>query len=141
MNRKKGQGAFEYILMLSGVLLIVILIIFILQSTLSGANNSIGTQQNTVSTATNVSVVRLYPGTSYNLTVYETTGNMNSTQFPCCTWYSNSTGPIYPFGSAPTACGASVPYNCTGNSNTTSGSYTNILCTSRTFDIKNGRCA
>jgi Class III signal peptide len=132
---KKGQGAFEYILMLSGVLLIVILIIFILQSTLSGANNSIGTQQNTVTTATNVSVTRLYPGTSYNLTVYEATGNINSTTFPCCTW-PITTGAL----AAATSCGASTPINCT-TSTALNGNYNSVLCTSRTFDIKNGRCA
>jgi hypothetical protein len=136
MNMKKGQGAFEYILMLSGVLLIVILIIFILQSTLSGANNSVQTQQGTVQRATNVSIVQLIPGRYLNLTVYESTGNVNSTTFPCCTWY----GPLLvPAGGYATACGVGVTANCTASAQM-NGNWNAITCVSRNFDIINGRC-
>ncbi len=49
--KTRGQGAFEYILMLAGVLLIVILIVLILQSNIGGINNNLG---NTANTAANV---------------------------------------------------------------------------------------
>ena len=45
--KTRGQGAFEYILMLAGVLLIVILIVLILQSNIGGINNSLGNTANT----------------------------------------------------------------------------------------------
>ena len=125
-KKSRGQGAFEYILMLSGVLLIVILIMFIWQNALSGTNNTLTGQRNTTSTINNVSIIHLYSGTTYNLTVYEATGNVNSTTFPCCTW--NATG----------GCGAGVTYGCQTNTNGVYG--TNITCPSRNFDIKNGRC-
>ena len=48
MDSRKAQGSFEYVLMLSGVLLIVITIVFVLQNTTSSANNTVG---NTVKTA------------------------------------------------------------------------------------------
>jgi hypothetical protein len=123
--------------MLSGVLLIVILIIFILQNTISATNNTMGTQQNAISTTTNVSIMHLYQGGIYNLTVYEATGNINSTTFPCCTWDSN--GP-FPAG-AVTACqnATGTTFNCTTTTSTMG--WGNVLCPSRNFDVKNGRCA
>ena len=39
--KRRGQGAFEYILMLAGVLLIVILIVLILQANLANTNTGI----------------------------------------------------------------------------------------------------
>ena len=47
-NGRKGQGAFEYILLLAGVLLVVVLAIVILKgSVLQGAGTSITSGQNT----------------------------------------------------------------------------------------------
>jgi len=51
----KAQGSFEYILMLSGVLLIVIMIVFILQGTVSSANNTVSAQGSTVSSMVDAS--------------------------------------------------------------------------------------
>ena len=124
MNHKRGQGAFEYILMLSGVLLVVILIVFILQNTLSNTNGTLSSQSSIVAQANNASIVRLYPGKNYNLVVYEKTGNVNSTAYPCCTWNS-SVGCSYP--------------PCT-TSNSGLNGWGNVSCDSRYFDVKNGRC-
>jgi hypothetical protein len=52
---RKAQGAFEYILMLAGILLVVILIVLILNGTVKTANNGITTNANTYSNLTNVS--------------------------------------------------------------------------------------
>ena len=50
MNFKRAQGSFEYVLMLSGVLLVVITMVFLLQGTTSSANNSVGNTMKTAST-------------------------------------------------------------------------------------------
>jgi len=44
MERGRGQGAFEYILMLSGVLLVVVTIVFMMQGTVSSADDTLDAQ-------------------------------------------------------------------------------------------------
>jgi len=44
----RGQGAFEYVLMLSGVLLVVVSTVFILQGTVSGADNTLDQNANSM---------------------------------------------------------------------------------------------
>ena len=44
MARHRGQGAFEYILMLSGVLLVVITIVYMMQGSLAQADNTLDAQ-------------------------------------------------------------------------------------------------
>jgi len=44
MAQRRGQGAFEYILMLSGVLLVVITITYMMQGTVSSADNTLDAQ-------------------------------------------------------------------------------------------------
>jgi len=56
----RAQGAFEYILMLSGVLLIVVLIVFILQGTVSSANETLGDQSSEISSL--VDATKYTPG-------------------------------------------------------------------------------
>jgi hypothetical protein len=111
---RRGQGAFEYILMLSGVLLIVIIIIFILQGTVGGANNTMAAQQNTYNTSVSVDIVPQYTS---NLIVTSQTNGITGT-YPCC---ANFVTP---------GC-AGVATNCTGTLN----------CYTSKFDRKVGRCA
>jgi Concanavalin A-like lectin/glucanases superfamily/Class III signal peptide len=47
---RRAQGSFEYILMLSGVLLVVITMVFLLQGTAASANNSVGNTMKTAGT-------------------------------------------------------------------------------------------
>ncbi len=55
MNNK-GQGAFEYILLLAGILLIVVLVIVILKSSiLSGASTNVNTTSNDIMNNVNAS--------------------------------------------------------------------------------------
>jgi len=126
---KRGQGAFEYILMLSGVLLIVILIIFILQGTLAGANNTMGAQQNTFNTAVSIDVVPQY---TKNLTVTSKTGGVNGPSFPCCVMNNGS------------VAGATAGYltncNVAGGPAITACNGT-LNCPTSKFDRKTGRCA
>jgi uncharacterized protein (UPF0333 family) len=126
---KRGQGAFEYILMLSGVLLIVILIIFILQGTLSGTNNTIGAQQNTYNTAVSADIVPQY---TKNLTVTSATGGINGPQYPCC---AIQNGTIYVDA---THQGTS---NCNISGLSIPACNKNLSCPSSKFDRKQGRCA
>ena len=127
---KRGQGAFEYILMLSGVLLIVILIIFILQGTLTGTNNTMAAQQNTYNSTVSVQIVPQY---SANLTVVSKTGGINGPAFPCCVMNNGSTAS----GST-----AGFPTNCnvTGGPTITACNAT-LNCPASKFDKKVGRCA
>lgn len=54
----RGQGAFEYILLLAGILLIVILVIVILRSSvLSQANAQITSNVNTFTSLTNCTTI------------------------------------------------------------------------------------
>jgi hypothetical protein len=116
---RRGQGAFEYILMLSGVLLIVILIIFILQGTLSGTNNTMASQQNTFNTSVTMDVVPQYTA---NLVVTSAQNGLTGTAYPCCeNWAGvgcNTTG---------------VTANCTPASNA-------LSCPTSKFDRKTGKC-
>ena len=50
MDSRRAQGAFEYVLMLSGVLLVVITMVFLMQGTTSSANNAVGNTMKTAST-------------------------------------------------------------------------------------------
>ncbi|MFA5246320.1 MAG: class III signal peptide-containing protein [Candidatus Micrarchaeia archaeon] len=104
---KRGQGAFEYILMLSGVLLIVILIIFILQGTLAGTGNQLNTQANSFGNTVKTDYVKPYtqnlvvvtktggvngglngphlvPDTQKNLVLSAATGGASGPSYPCC---------------------------------------------------------
>jgi len=56
----RGQGAFEYVLMLSGVMLTVVTIVFLLQSTTSSANSTLGQNQETLRSL--FSAEQNYPG-------------------------------------------------------------------------------
>ena len=113
---KRGQGAFEYILMLSGVLLIVILIIFILQGTLSGTNNTMAAQQNTYNSSVSIDVVPQYT----QCLVVTSIGNGITGAVPCFIGNGNTS-----------ACAGSVGPACTGT----------INCPTSKFDRKVGRCA
>ena len=54
-KNEKGQGAFEYILLLAGVLLIVVLVIFLLRSNLfGGAAKSVNETQSQFNQETNL---------------------------------------------------------------------------------------
>ncbi len=124
---KRGQGAFEYILMLSGVLLIVILIIFILQGTITGTNNTMGTQQNTLNSTVNVDIVPQY---TQCLIVTSATGSITGPSYPCCVL--NGAANL----AACTAAGcAGVPgiVQCTQT--------TLASCPTSQFNRKIGRCA
>jgi len=127
---KRGQGAFEYILMLSGVLLIVILIIFILQGTLAGTNNTMTAQQNTYNSSVSVQIVPQY---APNLTVTSKTGGVNGPSFPCCVMNN---------GSMASGSTTGYPTNCniTGGQIMTACNAT-LNCPSSKFDKKTGRCA
>ncbi len=58
----KGQGAFEYILLLAGVLLIVVLVIIIMRGNILGsANNQIGGSLNTWNNASTTSSITATP--------------------------------------------------------------------------------
>ena len=50
MDSRRAQGSFEYVLMLSGVLLVVITMVFLLQGTTSSANNTVGNTMKTAGT-------------------------------------------------------------------------------------------
>jgi len=127
---KRGQGAFEYILMLSGVLLIVILIIFILQGTLSGTNNTMAAQQNTYNSTVSVQIVPQYTA---NLVVVSKTGGVNGPLFPCCVLNNGSvaSGSTQGYYSR---CGNQVPTSITACNAT-------LNCPASKFDQKTGRCA
>jgi hypothetical protein len=132
---RKGQGAFEYILMLSGVLLTVVLLIYVFQSTVFSANSSMAGKQDTLGKATNVSMVRMLPGRIANLTVYERTGNINSSAIPCCTWQADKWGDVGLNG--PTSCGPAITTNCTYRDLPI---VKRLSCPSGWFDVKFGRC-
>jgi len=82
LRSPRGQGAFEYVLMLSGVLLIVITIVFVLQGSLAGANNTLSSQASTFNSTTAIDIVsQLSP----NLGALHATGNLPANEtFPCC---------------------------------------------------------
>jgi len=127
---KRGQGAFEYILMLSGVLLIVILIIFILQGTLSGTNNTMAAQQGTFNSTVTMNIVPQY---NPNLVVTLKTGGVNGPLFPCCV-LNNGT----------VATGTTLGYNTTcgiTGGQTMTACNSTLNCPSSKFDKKTGRCA
>ena len=123
--RRKGQGAFEYILMLSGVLLIVILIILILRGTLSGANNQVAASQNQFG---NVTQINMVSDSTPNLYVSANTGGVTGT-VPCC--------------SRQTVFGTTVCTGARGLTSTT-GCTPNppnrVNCPSRHFDNSTGLC-
>jgi len=127
---KRGQGAFEYILMLSGVLLIVILIIFILQGTLSGTNNTMAAQQGTFNSTVTSEIVPQYTA---NLVVTSKTGGVNGPQFPCCALNNGSVASGTTSGYYST-CGSKVPTSITACNAT-------LNCPASKFDQKTGRCA
>ena len=54
MESKRAQGAFEYILMVAGVIMIVILVILITQGTVTTINNTLSNNLNQYSTIVNV---------------------------------------------------------------------------------------
>ncbi len=54
MESKRAQGAFEYILMVAGVIMIVILVILITQGTVTTINNTLSNNLNQYSTVVNV---------------------------------------------------------------------------------------
>jgi len=127
---KRGQGAFEYILMLSGVLLIVILIIFILQGTLAGTNNTMAAQQGTFNSSVSVQIVPQYIA---NLVVTSNTGGINGPRFPCCALNNGSV-----------ASGATQGFysTCGGQLTTTiTACNATLNCPASKFDKKTGRCA
>jgi len=82
LRSQKGQGAFEYILMLSGVLLIVVTITFVMQGAIAGANNTLGSQANTFNSTVGVQIVsQVAP----NLGAVQATGDLASNEsYPCC---------------------------------------------------------
>ncbi|MFA5246321.1 MAG: class III signal peptide-containing protein [Candidatus Micrarchaeia archaeon] len=122
---KRGQGAFEYILMLSGVLLIVILIIFILQGTLAGTGNQLNTQANSFGNTVTTDYVAPY---TQCLVVTGTTPGITAVPgFPCC--MLNGAANI---AACSATCPATMPV-CT--------SGTGMNCPSGRFDRKAGRCA
>ena len=122
---KRGQGAFEYILMLSGVPLIVILIIFILQGTLAGANNTMGAQQNTFTNSVSIDVVPQYT----QCLIVTSNGNGITAGAPCC---SVGTGTLTLANCVATTGGCyGVTAACTGTLN----------CPTSKFDRKTGKCA
>ncbi|MFA5246322.1 MAG: class III signal peptide-containing protein [Candidatus Micrarchaeia archaeon] len=124
MNQRKGQGAFEYILMLSGVLLIVILIIFILQGTLAGTGNQLNTQANSFGNTVTTDFVKPY---TQCLVVTQATGGITLPSFPCC---------LLNGATNLAACVATCPAGmavCTAPNG--------INCPSGQFDKKAGRCA
>jgi len=125
---KRGQGAFEYILMLSGVLLIVILIIFILQGTLAGTNNTMAAQQNTFNSSVSIDIVPQY---TRNLVVTSATGGINGPAFPCCALNNGSLA----------AAAGQFNSNCGVNGLVISGCNRNLSCPTSKFDRKTGKCA
>jgi hypothetical protein len=119
---KRAQGAFEYILMLSGVLLVVILIVLILQGSLNASNNTLAKNQNTYGNAVSIQMVN---HKTAGLTVLETTGNVNATTFPCC---ANGIP-------CPLTNGTALNMACNYSSGTT------LSCQSRYFNNVTGTCA
>jgi len=68
--------------MLSGVLLIVIGIIFVLTGTVSGTGNALNSQSNTFSSSVSIDIVKQF---TPNLAIAHPTGNVPDTDvFPCC---------------------------------------------------------
>ena len=55
MHTRKGQGSFEYILMLAGVVMVVVLVILIVQGNISSSNNVLSRNLNSYNNFTNVS--------------------------------------------------------------------------------------
>jgi len=125
---KRGQGAFEYILMLSGVLLIVILIIYILQGTLSGTNNTMVAQQNTYNSSVTIDIVPQY---TTNLIVTRSTGGIEGPAFPCCVLNNGTVTGATPGYN--TTCGMAGGQNMTACNNT-------LNCPTSKFDRKTGKC-
>ena len=109
--QKKGQGAFEYILMLAGILLIVVLIILILQGTIAGAAGGVTQGQNVYNQTANAANV--VSDKTVNIVVKSNAGST--------------------IGAAPIPCiegTAAVGSACT----------TNISCTSKFFNNATGIC-
>jgi hypothetical protein len=77
--KKRGQGAFEYILMLSGVILVVVLILLILQGSISTSNSALAANQNQYGSAVGIKFVS---HRAPNLYVADDTGGV--TNAPCC---------------------------------------------------------
>ena len=68
MKKEKAQGAFEYILLLGGVLLIVVLITLVLMSASTGSGGSVTANQNITNLINKCNVTAKY--WQQNQTVY-----------------------------------------------------------------------
>jgi len=117
---RRGQGAFEYILMLSGVLLVVILILLILQGSISSSNNTLASNQNKFGGTVAIDFVN---HRTPNLYVSEPTGGITSGT-PCCTNQVAASQRCY----GPN--GASTTATCS----------TNVSCQSKYFNNATGAC-
>ena len=116
---RRGQGAFEYILMLSGVIMMVVLIILILQGSIASTNNTLGGNRNAFENAIEIDFVNHH---TQNLYVAGATGGVNNS--PCCT---NQVTPNQRcFG----------PYGL----NATKACNVNITCSSKYFNNATGTC-
>ncbi len=118
---RRGQGAFEYILMLSGVILVVIIILLILQGSISSTNNTLADNENKFGTYTTVDFDN---HRTPNLYVAEQTGTTTITNTPCCSNVNSSTVKCYGPNSvsSTTICSA------------------NITCPSKYFNNATGTC-
>lgn len=117
--KTRGQGAFEYILMLSGVLLTVIMILMMMQGSIYSTNNTLSGNQNAYKNAVAFEFVsHLTP----NLYVATATGGV--TNAPCCT--NQVAANQRCFG----------PYGM----NTTTACNVNISCSSKFFNNATGAC-
>jgi len=116
----RGQGAFEYILMLSGVILVVVLIMLILQGSVVNANSTLSGNQNKF--ANNVDIQFISHRTP-NLYVADVTGGVNNT--PCC---------------ANQAVAGARCEGAGGASTTTACTPAAISCSSKYFNNATGEC-
>jgi len=117
--QRPGQGAFEYILMLSGVILIVVMILIMLQGSVATTNNTLAGNQNSFANVIEIDFVSHH---APNLYVAEPTGGVNNS--PCCT---NQVAPNQRcFG----------PYNASA----TRACNVNISCSSKYFNNATGKC-
>ena len=124
--KRRGQGAFEYILMLAGVLLIVILIVLILQANLANTNTGI---RNSVNQYQLVS--------SSDMQKNEVVGLVATTAIMPLTWADNNTAVSggllntvpcsfnYPAALAAPRCSAGTPAGWTLRPNCPGGYFNN----------------
>lgn len=117
--QRRGQGAFEYILMLSGVIMIVVLILLILQGSISATNNTLAGNQNKFGETIEIKFVS---HRAPNLYVAEATGGISNP--PCCANQDPAGVRCEgPYGAAATAA-------CNGN----------LTCSSKYFNNATGTC-